>query len=177
MRWLLVAIIAYVLVVIETAVFLPGGLAVEVDAHPVRPDLLLALGLFLAFFFPPREVFVAGWFLGLASDLVSVAGRLGLKALLFCLVLYLVSHLRGNLPRQRAIVQFAVALVTVFAVRWVWHLATALVGGAWPPVLRSAEISFLDALYTAVLAPYLFWILLLLRSPLGLSASALGQRD
>ena len=177
MRWLLVAIIAYVLLLIETAVFLPGGLAVEVDAHPARPDLVLALGLFLAFFFPPREVFVAGWFLGLASDLVSVAGRLGLKALLFCLVLYLVSHLRGNLPRQRALAQFAAALVTVFAVHGVWHLATAALGGAWPPVLRSAEISFLDALYTAVLAPYLFWILLLLRSPLGLSASALGERD
>jgi rod shape-determining protein MreD len=148
-----------------------------VDRHSSQPDLLLALGLFLAFFFPPREVFVAGWFLGLASDLVSVAGRLGLKALLFCLVLYLVSHLRGNLPRQRALAQFAAALVTVFAVHGVWHLATAALGGAWPPVLRSAEISFLDALYTAVLAPYLFWILLLLRSPLGLSASALGERD
>jgi len=177
LRWLLVAIIAYVLLLIETAVFLPGGLAVEVDAHPAQPDLLLALGLFLAFFFPPREVFIAGWFLGLASDLVGIAGRLGLKALLFCLGLYLVSHLRGNLPRQRAIVQFVAALAIVFAVHLAGHLATAALGGAWPPVLRSAEISFLDALYTAVLAPYLVWMLLLLRSPLGLSASALSQRD
>ena len=176
MRWLLVAIIACVLVMLQ-GVFAPGGLAIEMDGHPAQPDLLLTLGLFLAFFFPPREVFVAGWFLGLASDLMGNVGRLGLKALLFCLVLYLVSHLRGNLPRQRATVQFAVALVTVFAIHWVWHLATATLGGAWPPVLRSAEISFLDALYTAVLAPYLFWMLLLLRSPLGLSASALGKRD
>lgn len=176
MRWFLVTIIACVLVVLQK-VFAPGGLAVMVGGHPAQPDLLLTLGLFLAFYFPPREVFVAGWFLGLASDLVGIAGRLGLKALLFCLVLYLVSHLRGNLPRQRAIVQFAAALVTVFAVHGVWHLATAALGGAWPPVLRSAEISFLDALYTAVLAPYLFWMLLLLRSPLGLSAAAMGERD
>jgi rod shape-determining protein MreD len=177
LRWLLVAIIAYALAVIEPSVFASGGLAVMVDRHASQPDLLLALGLFLAFFFPLREVFVAGWFLGLTSDLVGVAGRLGLKALLFCLVLYLVSHLRGNLPRQRAIVQFAVALATVFAVHVIWHLATALVGGVWPQVPRSAEIAFLDALYTAVLVPYLFWMFLLLRSPLGLSASALGKRD
>jgi rod shape-determining protein MreD len=176
LRWLLVAIIAYALVMLQ-GVFAPGGLAVEIDGHPAQPDLLLTLGLFLAFFFPPREVFVAGWFLGLTSDLGGSVSRLGLKALLFCLVLYLVSHLRGNLPRKRAIVQFAAALATVFVIHWVWHLATALVGGVWPPVLGSAEASLLDALYTAVLAPYLFWILLLLRSPLGLSASALGKRD
>lgn len=174
MRWFLVAIIAYVLVLLKN-VFAPGGLAVMVDGHPAQPDLLLALGLFLAIYFPPREVFVAGWFLGLVSDLVSVAGRLGLKALLFCLVLYLVSHLRGNLPRQRALVQFAAALLTVFVVHMAWHLATAVVGGAWPPVLGSAEAALLDALYTAFLAPYLVWILLLMRSPLGISAAMAGR--
>ncbi|MCX5677018.1 MAG: rod shape-determining protein MreD, partial [Planctomycetota bacterium] len=94
MRWLLVTILAYGCLILETTVF-RDGLAAQVDQHWTRPDLLLLAGLFLAFYFEPVEVFVAGWCLGLASDLVSVGGRLGLKALLFCLVLTAISALRA----------------------------------------------------------------------------------
>ncbi len=171
MRWLFVAILAYTCLIIETAAFRPGGLAVQVDGHWVRPDMMLLVGMFLAFFFEPRHVFVAGWGLGLASDIVSVAGRLGLKALLFCLALYLVTYARTVISRTRPLTQFLVCLVVVFAVHLVWYVTTLLVSGAGLSPVRSAEASALDALYSAVLAPYLFWLMLLLRSPLGIVAA------
>ena len=175
MRWLLVAILAYACLVLETAVFRPGGLAVQIDQHWTRPDLVLLVGLFLAFYFEPVEVFAAGWCLGLASDLVSVAGRLGLKALLFCLVLTAISTLRAEIPRTRIWVQFALALLLVFAVHLAWYAITRLAGGAglWPA--RSCEEAVLDGLYSAVLAPYLFWIFTALRGPLRIAVPSRGD--
>jgi len=166
MRWLLVAALAYGCLLIERAVFWPGGLAVHVDDHWARPDLVLVVGLFLAFFFEPLPVFVAGWCLGLSSDFAYLAGPLGLKALLSCLALPAVSAVRAEIPRTRIWVQFASALVLVFAVHWVWYVTARLTAGAglWP--VRSAEEALLDALYSAVLAPYLFMAFLALRGPL-----------
>jgi rod shape-determining protein MreD len=174
-RWLLLAILGYGCLVAETALFRPGALALQVDAHWVRPDLLLALGLFVALFFDPTDVFIIGWVLGMASDLVSIAGRLGLKALLFCIILFLVSQVRQVVPRTRILGQSAACLVTVFAVHLVWYTTTRLLAGGELWLLRSAEESILDALYTAALAPYLFWLLLWLREPL--RASVGGERD
>jgi cell shape-determining protein MreD len=175
MRWFLVAILAFVLLVIQTAVFGPGGLAIPVGDHRARPDLLLLVGLFCAFFYRPAEVFVLGWFLGMASDLVSVDGRLGLLALEFSLVLTLVSHFRVALPRGRIVMHFLAALVVVFVVHFVWYIAMRLVDGAWPLVFESAEKALLDAAYSAVLAPYLYWLLLLMKAPLGISIRSAGD--
>ena len=172
MRWLLVAILAYLCLIIEKAVFGAGALAIHVDGHWARPDLMLVMGLFLAFFFEPAEVFIAAWCLGMASDLVPEAGRLGLKALLFSVVLAGISHVRIAFPRTRVWGQFATTLLLVFAVHLAWYVITRLVGGAGLWLGRSAEESFLDAVYSAVLAPYLFWALLLARGPLRISVAA-----
>ena len=175
MRWFLVAILAYVLLVIQTAVFGPGGLAIPIGDHRARPDLMLLMGLFCAFFYRPAEVFLLGWCLGMASDLVSVGGRLGLLAMEFSLVLALVSYFRVTLPRARIVTHFLAALVVVFAVHFVWYIAMRLADGAWPWVFESAEKALLDAAYSAVLAPYLYWLLLLMRSPLGVSTRYAGD--
>ena len=166
MRWLLVAALAYGCLLIERTVFWSGGLAIHVDEHWARPDIVLVAGLFLAFFFKPLPVFIAGWCLGMSSDFAYLAGPLGLKALLFCLVLSAISAIRFKIPRTRILVQFASALALVFAVHWVWYVAARLAAGAglWP--VRSAEEAILDALYSAVLAPYLFMAFLTLRGPL-----------
>lgn len=37
-----------------------------------------------------------------------------------------------------------------------------------PAVLRSVEEAALDATYSAILAPYVFWLLMRLRGPLGI---------
>jgi rod shape-determining protein MreD len=173
-RWVVVAILAYLCLVVQTTLFRPGILAIEIDGHWARPDLILILGVFLALCLEPHEVFVVGWCFGLASDLVGVAGRLGTGALLFCLVLYLISFLRTGVFVARVAVQFLLCLAAVFAVHWGWYVATRYLEAAPLWVGRSAEEASLDALYSAFLAPYLFWLALRLREPLGLPAGALS---
>jgi len=166
-RWFLVAVLAYVLLVLQAAVFGPGRLAVAVEGHWVRPDLVFILGLFLALYFQPAEVFIAGWCLGLASDLASITGRLGARALLFAVVLYLVSRLRVRFLRGPMLTQFLLALASVFFVHLLWYAATHLLEGSPLVVGRTVVASFLDALYSAIFAPYLVWLLQRLRGPLG----------
>ena len=102
MHWFLVAIMAYLCLVIQTTAFRVGAWRCRSGGHWARPDLLLVVGLFLALFYRPGEVFVAAWCLGLAADMVSGAGRLGLQALEFSTLLVLVSAFREAVPRTRS---------------------------------------------------------------------------
>ena len=138
MRWFLVAIVAYLCLVVQTAAFRVGDLAVPVGGHWARPDLLLVVGLFLAMFYRPGQVFVAAWFLGLAADMAAGAGRLGLLALEYSILLALVSFVpRGPAPDAgpRAVrrgagrrVRRAAGVVPGDAAGG-WHVAVALLGG------------------------------------------------
>jgi rod shape-determining protein MreD len=168
-RWFLITIVAYICLVAQTTAFRVGALALPVGDHWARPDLLLVVGLFLALFYRPGEVFVAGWLLGLAADMAGGGGRLGLLALEYSVLLAIISALRQALPRTRVLGQFAATLVVAFIVRLVWHLVTPMVGGAWPSLTYALAGATLDAIYTAILAPYIFWLLTLLRAPLGLA--------
>jgi rod shape-determining protein MreD len=171
-RWVVIAIVAYVCIVLEALFFRAGLLAIRIDGQWIRPDLLLILGLFLALHLESHEVFVVGWCFGLASDLVSVAGRLGVGALLFCLVLYLISLLRKGVFGTRVLAQFLLCLGAVFLVHGVWYVATRYFEAAPLRIGPSAEQAGLEALYSAFLAPYLFWLFAMLRGPLRLPVGA-----
>ena len=172
MRWVVIAILAYAGIVLEALLFRPGLLAVRIDGQWIRPDLLLVLGLFLALHLESHEVFVVGWCFGLASDLVSVTGRLGLGALEFCLVLYLISLLRKGFFGTRVLAQFFLCLGAVFIVHWAWFLAAAGLNAAPFQIWQVAEQAALEALYSAFLAPYLFWLFAMLQGPLRLPVGA-----
>jgi cell shape-determining protein MreD len=174
-RWLLVAILAYVAVVAEMLLFRPGVLAVHLDDHWARPDLLLVLGVFLALNLELHETFVVGWCFGLASDLVAVAGRLGVGALLLAVALSLVGLFRKGLFGGRVLGHFLLCLGVCFAVHWAWYVASRYLEAAPLWVGRSAEEAALDALYTALLAPYVFWGMSRLRRPLGLTTAAIPE--
>jgi len=165
-RWVVIAILGYVCIVLEALFFRQGLLAIRIDGQWIRPDLLLVLGLFLALHLESHEVFVVGWCFGLASDLVSVAGRL------FCLVLYLISLLRKGFFGTRVLAQFLLCLGAVFLVHWGWYVATRYFEAAPLWIGSSAEQAALDAFYSAFLAPYLFWLFARLRGPLRLPVGA-----
>jgi len=167
-RWVVVAILAYICLVVQTAVFRPGLLALEVRGHAAGPDLILVLGLFLALSLEPYEVFVVAWCLGLGADLVAPYQRLGLGALLFGLVLYAVSYLQGSLFRGRVVIQFLLTMVVVFVVHWLWDVAAQFGSGAGLELARAAADAAFDAVYSAILAPYLFWLFFRLKAPLHL---------
>lgn len=168
MRWILVAIIGYAGLVIQTAVFRPGGLAVPIDGHWTRPDLALIVAVFVALYFQTHEVFIVTWLLGLGADLVSVSGRLGVQALAFSAVLTALSTVRRSLNRGWVLTQSVLCFAAVLVIHLAWYLAARHLAGAAPAVLRSVEEAALDAAYSAILAPYVFWLLMRLRGPLGI---------
>jgi len=171
-RWFLVVILAYAAIVAEMLLFRPGVLAVQMAGHWARPDLLLVLGVFLALHLESHETFVVAWCFGLAFDLAAVAGRLGVGALLFALVLYLVGLFRKSVVGARVLAQFLLCFGVCLAIHWAWYVAARYLEAAPIKVWRSAEEALLDALYTAFLAPYLFWLFRSLRGALRLATAA-----
>jgi len=167
-RWILVGILGYVSLVIQTAVFRPGGLAIPIHGHWTRPDLVLVVAVFIALYFQRHEVFIVTWCLGLGADLVNVSGRLGVLALLYCVLLTVLSAVRAGLNRTWVLTQSALTFAAVLVIHFGWYVATRYLGGADLAILRSVEESALDAAMTAILAPYIFWLLLRLRGPLGI---------
>jgi rod shape-determining protein MreD len=169
MRWLLVAILGYAALVTQMTLFRRGCLALEMDGHWVRPDLILLLGIFLALYLDPRDMFVPAWCLGMAMDLVGIDGRLGLWAILFAVALTVLSAARRHVARGRAMVQLVLALVVAGGVHLGWYLTARLLVGAPLAPLESLGDAAADAAYTAFLAPCVFWLLARLRSPLHLA--------
>lgn len=163
MRWLVAGICGYVALALETAVFRPGLLAIPVAGHWARPDLPLLVALFLALSLEPHQTFAVAWLLGLGADLAGVAGRLGLQATFWSAALAAMGYLRGSIDRTRTRNQMILSFAAVAVLHWAWYSAARLLAGAPFAPLRSAEQALLDALYTAVLAPYVFWGLLRLR--------------
>jgi rod shape-determining protein MreD len=172
-RWLLLAILGYACLVAQTAVFRPGGLAIPIDGLWSHPDLVIILGLFVALHIDTGDTFIVGWCLGMACDLVSVSGRLGLYALLLSILLTALSAVRRRVRRNRATVQAGLCFAAVFISHLLWLLVAAVQQDAPLGVLRAAEGSLFDAVYSAFMAPYLFWLLARLRGPLGMAADAI----
>jgi rod shape-determining protein MreD len=168
-RWLLLAILAYVLLVAQVTLFVPGALAVPVHGHWVRPDLVLLVGVFVALYFETRQALPAACAFGLALDLATVTGRLGINALLFTAVLTGLSMVRGVLNRRWIMTQSVVAFGVVLVVHAAGYMAARYLGGGAVAPLRSLEEAALDAIYSGVLAPYVIWGLLRLRGPLGVT--------
>jgi rod shape-determining protein MreD len=159
MRWPVLVILAYVLMVVQTTLFDRSLLALHLGDVWIKPDLLLLLALFVALVAEPAEVFMAAWSLGLAEDLVLQQGPLGVGALLFGLAAYLAALARGLLPVGRILSQVLLALGFVFAVRvaqvGVLSWLTDSQAGLGYVLGRSVG----DAAYSAPLAPYVFWLL------------------
>jgi len=159
MRWLLVAIFAYLLVAIQTTLFDTRLLAFQVFGVWIKPDLLLLMALFIALTAEPAEAFIAGWGLGLAEDLTVHLGPLGVAALLFAAAAYLVSLARTVLPARRILAQVLMALGVVFIVRLPHQLLLFWLTDSPAGPLYALIKALGDAGYSALLAPYLFWVL------------------
>lgn len=168
MRWALIAILAYLAMVVETIVFRSGPLAFHVEGQLIRPDLLLILGVFAALAFEPFEVLVMGWGLGLMADLGARSGWMGVRPLMFAVLLFAGSYLQGAIFRTRVVTQFALTFIAVFTIHWAGSLLGNYHTDLPLAVGSAAELAIFDAIYTAVLAPYVFWLLFLLREPLKL---------
>jgi len=148
-RGLLVAVLAVTGLALETSVF---GWMSLVGA---KPELLLLVTVALAMGEGPEIGAIAGFFMGLATDLVSEPPH-GVTALVFVLVGYAVGRIRSQLQSAGAMTPMWVVLTATF----VGSLALAgigfLFGQEFTAPLRIVRRAALVSAYNALLTPFVY---------------------
>ena len=156
MHWLTFSIVAYLCTVIQSALLYK----LELFSVHARPDLLLLAALFFILWWDGGEALIAVWILGFCRDLIS-AVPLGVSALVFSGVAMAVMAARRIIFRDNPLVQVALAFFFAFLVEWLVVQHGNLLG--WlggKDFSQLTRLAFYNAVYSALLAPYLLWLLL-----------------
>jgi len=146
-RFLLLLIILVAAVVAQTT------LADLASIGPARPDLLIALAVYLALTFDLREVFVPIWGLGIFRDAFSQA-PVGMYGLIFLGMGLLVSYIRQYALRDNPVVIMFVAAFAVVLCETAGLAVLSLKCGA-PATSRMLTDSLFCGLYTSIVASLL----------------------
>ena len=163
MRWVPFIILACVTIVCQTTV------VPRMTIQSVWPDWMFILAVHYALWGRWPDVAIAAWILGLVVDLHS-SDRIGLHACTYGAAAWAIIHLRQALFRDHPLTQVAVTFVFALGIQLIvgWYRRW----GEQPTVLDSLWWSaFLTAVYTAVCAPFLHWLLIRLKRWTGLQAS------
>lgn len=161
MRWLPYFILAYVTLGLQV------GLGDYVSWHGARPNLVLVAVLFVALHAPKDAALLGCFSLGLFQDLLGQHPP-GLYALSYGLVAMLVVELHHVVDRDHPLTHAALALAggLMTAVVLALHLwlrppgARLAEGGvSLPPVRGPVLPLFASAVYTALVAPGMLWVL------------------
>ena len=130
------------------------------------PDLFIVAVVYFALFGKPRESFIASLSLGITKDVFS-AGRFGIYSVSFILIGSIINHYRGMFFGKNPSCQISLSFVASFAGCLFQSCVLKL---SYPHLdfASLAKISIFVAIYTALIAPFLFAILVSLREWLGL---------
>jgi rod shape-determining protein MreD len=165
MRWLPFMILACIGVVLQTTV------VHRLQINHVSLDLIFILAAYYALNAPTADAKIAAWLLGFSADLVD-PGPLGVMAFCFGLTALLVVQFRDTMFRSHPLTS---AFVTLFCTWMIHMLAGAFFILTHPEVHRSVVEVVLQAtytaIYTALLAPSIHWMLDRMRGTLGLTPS------
>lgn len=147
---------------------LQAGLAPRCALGGVRPDWILAAVVFLAMHLPAWPATAGAWSLGLAADLLTLE-RPGLLATTYAATALLVAAWREYLFRRSALTQFVVTLAVGVPVRALWLVYQQATGVSVTYGVANAlwEVVW-GAVYTALFAPPLHYLLIRMGKPLGL---------
>lgn len=165
MRWLTFSFFAMIAWVLQTT------LAGRVTVLGVGPDWVFVLVVFFALYARRTDGFLAGWALGLGTDLMSIE-RLGLLSLGYGMTALLVGSIRHLVFLKSAWTHFAVTLMAGFVLQaylGLYRVFQFPLGSAGPAGVfaEGAMIS----VYTAAWAPIVHYVLLRFSRGLGLHTS------
>jgi len=147
MRWISYFIFAYL------ALGFQMGISRAMETHNAGPNLVLLAVVFIAMNAPREGALLGAFILGTMQDL-GTAGTMGLYAFSYGIVALFVLSARQVINREHLLTYFTVTLtggcLTAFVL--------AIHGWLRPPGMPMLSM-FFTALYTAVLAPPVLWIM------------------
>ena len=162
MNWLTLGIVVILATAAQTSV------AAWIQVHGACPWFLFIVAMFYGMHFPMVQAGLAGWVLGMAGDLTS-QGPMGAQSLGLALAAMGASRLRDLVVVENPMVQIAAAA----ALCWVTYAAIITYDAwrsgwaGWTVGMSLTQAAWLAG-YTALLTPYLFWLLKRASRPIGL---------
>ena len=161
MRWIALAILTYVLMLLQTS--LVDIIAIRVPkVGLVRPELLAIVVVYAALHVRSvLDAMLAGWGLGLALDITSGAGSavstaVGPMSLAYALAAGVIYKLREAVFREKAVTQCVMALLFCTLAHWMWILMQWALAcrdtAGWGIALMFVQALLLAA-YTAAITP------------------------
>jgi rod shape-determining protein MreD len=158
MRWIPFLALSYVALVLQTslvhAVTFSSGAVGD-----VYPDLLALTAVFVALF--AREgldAMLAAWVLGLAADLTTLAA-IGVMPITYALAAGLVFRMREAFFREGLFARASLTLVFCLVAHPLWITAQAALAWRWGGYGWALVEAILVSMYTAAVAPPIFWFL------------------
>lgn len=165
MRWIAFAILLYLTTILQTS------LAPFVDIQTIQPDFMLILAVHYALMAGRWDGPLACWFIGLTVDLTGLSyaehSTLGVNAFAYGLIGLLIVRIREFTFRESPMTPLFIAFVAKSGLALFVGLHMLYALGAWPRWKEVIWIGLWSASYSAVLAPYVHWLLGRLRKPLG----------
>jgi rod shape-determining protein MreD len=168
-RWLSFFILAYVMLGLQI------GLGSSMQIHQTEPNLLLLVAVFIAINAPRDTALAACLLLGLLQDLLMPGKPLGLATFSYGVVGMLVINTQELVYGDHFLTHFSLTLLAGLVVAVIYGLH----GAIYPLIHRSLKIwarppmgtMIGGALYTAVVAPIVIFILQRMRRAFGFRSS------
>jgi rod shape-determining protein MreD len=161
MKWLPFGILAFVTLVLQTT------LVPRIVLGDIAPDLMFVLALYYALWAPWPDAGIAAWILGflfgtqtLGFPLGSKAGDpIGLHAFCYGAAAWGVYRVRQAVFRNHPLTHFFLTLAATLLVQLVIWTVLHWVSPSGVSVGRAIRIAFSTAMYTALFAPPVHWLL------------------
>jgi rod shape-determining protein MreD len=150
MPWIILISITLCISLIQT-ILLP-----HISILGTHPDLFL---IFLVYHYlnsDPKQTLQASWVIGLAKDIFSV-GPFGLNTVMFVILGYFISMIKGNIYRKHLITQIIVTLI----ISIVYNLCYIIISSALltsTNLLAMAWKCPLIAVYNSIITLPVFWL-------------------
>lgn len=151
MRFVPAILLAYIVLGVQS------GLAPFIAVKDATPNLMLAVVIFIALYAPREPALIGVFVLGLMQDMLST-DPLGVYPLVYAAV---AAATRITQP-------------AIYRAHWLTHLVLGIVGGALHagililvglrmPGRPSLDVLIASATYTAIITPFLLWLLISIR--------------
>lgn len=168
MRWIGFLILLYVATVFQTTI------APFIEIHGVRPDVLVIVAVYYGLMAQRYDALIAAWCVGMMVDLTSLGfhsySNVGVCAIGYSIAIMMIVGLREYTFRDTPVAQVLYCFGAKVFISGFALLHMAVIVGDSVNIGSLSALALWEAGFTAVIAPYVCWILRRMHGGLGLSA-------